>query len=70
MAPNPVFLPGEFHGQRSLVGYSSRGCRESDMTEQESSEWKGEMPKEWDTGDFCLAPSYLLEPEMKIETDS
>ena len=40
------------------------------MTEQESSEWKGEMPKEWDTGDFCLAPSYLLEPEMKIETDS
>ena len=23
--PTPVFLPGEFHGQRSLVGY--RGCR-------------------------------------------
>jgi len=20
--PTPVFLPGEFHGQRSLVGYS------------------------------------------------
>ena len=20
--PSPVFLPGEFHGQRSLVGYS------------------------------------------------
>ena len=28
-----VFWPGEFHGQRSLVGYSPRGCRESDMTE-------------------------------------
>ena len=28
-----VFLPGESHGQRSLVGYSPRGCRESDMTE-------------------------------------
>ena len=25
MAPTPVFLPGEFHGQRSLVGYSSWG---------------------------------------------
>ena len=23
----PVFLPGKFHGQRSLAGYSSWGCR-------------------------------------------
>ena len=31
---NPlVFLPGESHGQRSLVGYRSWGCRESDTTE-------------------------------------
>ena len=30
----PVFLPAEFHGQRSLVGYSPRGHKESDMTEQ------------------------------------
>ena len=22
MLPTPVFLPGEFHGQRSLAGYS------------------------------------------------
>ena len=28
-----VFLPREFHGQRSLVGYSSWGHKESDMTE-------------------------------------
>ena len=26
----PVFLPGEFHGQRSLVGYSPWGHKESD----------------------------------------
>ena len=32
--PTPVFLPGEFHGQRNLVGHSLWGCRESDMTEQ------------------------------------
>ena len=25
--PIPAFLPGKFHGQRSLVGYSPRGCR-------------------------------------------
>ena len=29
----PVFLPGEFQGQRSLVGYSPWGHKESDMTE-------------------------------------
>ena len=29
----PVFLPGEFHGQRSLVGYSLWDCKESDTTE-------------------------------------
>ena len=32
--PTPVFLPAEFHGQRSLVGYSPWGHRESDTTEQ------------------------------------
>ena len=32
MAPTPVFLPGEFHGQRRLVGYSPWGCKESDAT--------------------------------------
>ena len=28
--PTPVFLPGEFHGQRSLAGYSPWGCKELD----------------------------------------
>ena len=32
--PTPVFLPGKSHGQRSLVGYSAWGHRESDMTER------------------------------------
>ena len=31
--PTPGFLPGESHGQRSLVGYSPWGRKESDMTE-------------------------------------
>ena len=31
--PTPVFLPGEFHGQRSLEGHSPWGRKESDMTE-------------------------------------
>ena len=33
MAPTPVFLPGESHGQRSLAGYSPWGHKESDTTE-------------------------------------
>ena len=32
--PTPVFLPGRSHGQRSLVGYSPWGHKESDTTEQ------------------------------------
>ena len=31
--PTPVFLPREFHGQRSLAGYSPWGRKESDMNE-------------------------------------
>ena len=31
--PTPVFLPGEFHGQRSLEGYSTQGCKELDTIE-------------------------------------
>jgi len=34
--PTPAFLVGESHGQRSLVGYSPEGCKESDMTEWQS----------------------------------
>ena len=32
--PTPVFLPGEFHGQRSLAGYSPWGHKELEMTKQ------------------------------------
>ena len=34
LAATPVFLPGEFHVQRSLAGYSPWGRKESDMTER------------------------------------
>ena len=32
--PTPVFLPGEFHGQRSPAGYSPWGHKKSDTTER------------------------------------
>ena len=34
LQPTPVFLPREFHGQRSLVGYSTCGHKQLDMTEK------------------------------------
>ena len=32
MTTTPVFLPGKFHGQKSLAGYSPWGHKELDMT--------------------------------------
>ena len=46
MQPIPVLLPGESHGQMSLVGYSLWGL-ESDTTE-------GLNHHQMDKGDGCL----------------
>ena len=32
--PSPAFLPGKYHGQRNLVGYSPWGHKESNTTER------------------------------------
>ena len=32
--PTPVFLPGEFHGKKNLVGYSPWGLKELGVNEQ------------------------------------
>ena len=34
MATHSDILAGEYHGQKSLVGYSPRGRKESDMTDK------------------------------------
>ena len=39
--PTPVFLPGEYHAQKSLVSYNPRSCKESD-----TSEWLTHKEKE------------------------
>ena len=44
--PTPVFLPGESHGQRNLVGYSPLGHKELDRTEWLS---RQEPYNEWTT---------------------
>ena len=32
MQPTPLLLPGKFHRQRTLVGYSPGGCKELDTS--------------------------------------
>jgi len=43
--PTPVFLPGESHGQRSLVGYSPWGCKELNWTEVTEHAYTGRFAK-------------------------
>ena len=45
--PTPVFLPGKFHGQRSLAGYRPWGRTESDRAEQQG--WGTQARTRWDT---------------------
>ena len=46
--PIPVFLPGAFHGQRSLAAYSPWGCKESDTLDlQSKGRWAGDGEEGW-----------------------
>ena len=45
--PTPVVLPGESHGQRSLVGYSPWGQKELDMTEVTQHAGTQRVKQEW-----------------------
>ena len=46
----PVFLPGESHGQRSLVGYSPWGHKEPDTTEVTHACTSNHLLDEWTDG--------------------
>ena len=41
--PTSAFLPGEFHGLRSLVGYSPWGHKKSDTTELLTQQQQSEL---------------------------
>ena len=55
--PTPVFLPGKPHGQRSLLGYSPWGGKESDMTEQLNSTINDRVSP---IPQFNVSPSHYL----------
>ena len=66
--PTLVFLPGEFHGQRNLEGYSLWCCKELDTTEKLTLTRKDRMAREgdakellsWETSDKKLELFYLF----------
>ena len=70
--PTPVFLPGKAHGQRNLVGYSTRGHKESDMTERLSGQnansgkmvlWNTSLPS---SRSLFLAPTTCLSTDWPV----
>ena len=57
-----MFLPGESHGQKSLVGYSPWGCKEWDMTEWFKYKQNTKNQKLHEL-DLLTPPHFLLLPE-------
>ena len=55
--PTPIFLPGKFHEQRSLIGYSPWGRKESDTTERLQCECLLHSVLQ---GQICLLLQYFL----------
>ena len=58
--PTPLFLPGEFHGQRNLVGFSPQDHKEAD-----TSEWLTDIYK-IDNGNLLYSTSAFLEYAWRI----
>ena len=66
--PTPLLLPGKFHGQRSLGGYSPWDCKESHTTEQlHFFSWAGSVVKNPSTNKETLVQS--LDPEDPLEKE-
>ena len=74
MATTPVFLPGKFHGQRSLAVYSPWGCTEFHLTEHthtyththththtEDSHWKKSF------SEFSCKVDMMMQVAVKIQ---
>ena len=59
--PTPIFLPGEFHGQRSQVGYSPRGHEESEILLGHKKEWNNIIYNKTDATRDCHAAAKSLQ---------
>ena len=66
--PTPVFLLEKYQGQRSLVGYSPQGCKESDTTEQLNKKLRRLLQgfKQHEKINVELAPFSLSDPSLLL----
>ena len=62
VATTPVFLPGEPHGQRGLVGHSPWGHKESDTTSRLSNNKRPERFNPNCLSDKCFNTALLTRP--------
>ena len=66
--PTPGFVPGEFHGQRSLAGYSPWDHKESDMTEWLTT-FKPFMGHHWLNEWLHFSPHYFFRITSFLENE-
>ena len=64
--PTLVFLPGDSHGQKSLVGYSPQDCKEFDMTEYAHTHTIPFWPSGYTDKDDRRAPTYIHKEETDV----
>ena len=61
----PVFLPGESHGHRSLVGFSPWGHEESDTTERLSTHSRHPESGEGGAASLSRLPAHPLRAPLR-----
>ena len=67
--PTPVFLPGKFHGQWSLGGYSPWGCKELDTAEQPRQHIKKQRRYFANKGPYSQSYGFSSSPVLMWELD-
>ena len=66
MATYPVFLPGKSHGERSLMGYSPWGCKESNTTATDTFSIKQSVLERKLQRNFYLILAFLYESSLLL----
>ena len=69
--PTPIFLPGEFRGLRSLMGYNPRGRKEAGMTEWFRFHFLLQISDLWAAARsdiFCLACTVFFQISNQLVT--
>ena len=64
LSPTPVFLPGKFHGQRSITGYSPWGHKDLDTAEWAHGKHSACVEAFVTSAQFCYEPKTFTKNEV------